>query len=402
MKTKKKMKKSSSKMKLDDNTNEEIIDILKNHLDKMEVGYQAKDNELSKKIYERLVSAHKESRKIHHECSSATDIKLQQSLQSSNFFPEEVIEHIHDTLHFQYHVKFEYKNIDFTIRLYFEGLCRVDHYIDYIKWIICLCLINVSNETKETMTVDFFMTSLKKGVSHDFNQVIQPIHVNSGFSSLGGEMYIRVYRKEEWMKVFIHECFHAFNMDFHEERLNFKNIFHHIFHIDSDFLVFESFVEFWAKILNCALFTYQLKPQMTLSQFYDIFALNLNIERIHSLLQASKILKLFDLTYSDVVNEEKKAICKTIYKEETNSFCYYVITAVLMNFFDKTLQWFDVHNVDLFQFDKNERHVLIFCYYIRQIANNKKLIDLMDELSEIVDIKTDHSMKLSLFEIQLK
>ena len=133
MKTKKKMKKSSSKMKLDDNTNEEIIGILKNHLDKMEVGYQAKDNELSKKIYERLVSAHKESRKIYHECSSATDIKLQQSLQSSKFFPEEVIEHIHDTLHFQYHVKFEYKNIDFTIRLYFEGLCRVDHYNHHLS-----------------------------------------------------------------------------------------------------------------------------------------------------------------------------------------------------------------------------------------------------------------------------
>ena len=400
MKTKK--KRTASKVELDYSTNEDIIDILKNHLDKMEVGYQPKDNDLSKKIYKCLVSAHKESHKIHHECSTATDIQLQQPLQSSYFFPKETIKHIHDTLHFQYNVKFEYKNIEFTIRLYFERLCKVDPYIDYIKWIICLCLINMNNETKESMTVDLFMTSLKKNVSYDFNQIIQPIHVNSGFSSLSGKMHICVYRKEEWMKVFIHECFHAFNMDFHEEQLNFKNIFHNTFHVNSDFLVFESFVEFWAKILNCALFTYQLKPQITFTQFYDLFALNLNIERIHSLLQASKMLKLFDLTYSDVINKEKQAICRTMYKEETNSFCYYVITSILMNFFDKTLEWFDIHNAELFQFEKNERNVLIFCYYICQIADDKKMIELMDELSEIIDIKPNNSMKLSLFEIQLK
>ena len=54
-------------------------------------------------------------------------------------------------------------------------------------------------------------------------------------------------------------------------------------------------------------------------------------------------------------------MCKTIYKEDTNAFCYYIITSIMMNYFDKTLQWFDAHNTNLFWFDKNERQVVIFC-----------------------------------------
>ena len=52
--------------------------------------------------------------------------------------------------------------------------------------------------------------------------------------------------------------------------------------------------------------------------------------------------------------------CKKIYKEETNAFCYYVITSILMNFFDKTFQWFNLQNTNLFFFNNNEQQILLF------------------------------------------
>ena len=396
MKSKKNIK--ARKLVIDNTMNDEIVDILKKYLNKMNVSYQ--DMKLSKKIYDRISSSYKESCKIHHDFT-VTDMSSPCELNPSTFLPEEVIQTIRKTLHYNYKVVFSHKNIDFVVSLYTNRMVNIADHVTYIKWVICLCLQNIKNDKKEVMTIDLYMTSLKKMVPGGFDQAIQPIHINSGYSMFS-DLHICIFREEEWMKVLLHECFHAFNMDFHEEHIQFPNLFQNTFFIRSKFLVFESFVEFWARILNCALFTYQLTPSMTCKEFCEVFALNLNIERIHSLLQASKMLNLFQLSYKDIISTEKEAICKNIYKEETNSFCYYVITAILMNFFDKTIQWFDVHNNDdLFQFDKSERQVVIFCHYIKQLAKSDTLITLLEELN-VCKIQKENFLKMSLFEIKLK
>ena len=79
------------------------------------------------------------------------------------------------------------------------------------------------------------------------------------------------FRKEEWLKVLIHECFHAFNMDFHEEKINFKNLFQTSFFIDSEFLVFESFVEFWAYFKLCNFFIYNKTKYNFITVSYFIY-----------------------------------------------------------------------------------------------------------------------------------
>ena len=72
-----------------------------------------------------------------------------------------------------------------------------------------------------------------------------------------------------------------------------------------------------------------------------------------------------------------------------------------MNFFDKTLQWFEVHNNDLFYFNKSERQVIIFCHYIKQVAKNEQLIAILDELN-VCKIQKENFLKMCLFEIKLK
>lgn len=397
MKTKKNTN-GQRKIVIENSMNDEIVGILKKYLHRMDVSYH--DTKLSTTIYHRIVDSLKDSKKIKHDYT-LSDMKTPCNLTPDTFLPLEVVESINHTLHYQYEVGFEHKNIDFRIRICFDGTIPVEEYISYIKWVICLCLQNITNEKKETMTIDIYLTSLKKYVPGDFQHGIQPIHINSGYSSLNGNMHICIYRKEEWLKVLIHECFHAFDMDFHEEQIHFPNIFKKTFFIHSSFLAFESFVEFWARVLNCAIFTYKLKPSIQVKEFCELFSLNMNLERIHSLLQASKMLNLFQLKYQDIISKERGAICKTIYKEETNAFCYYIITAILMNFFDKTLQWFEVHNNDLFYFNKSERQVIIFCHYIKQVAKSEQLIAILDELN-VCKIQKENFLKMCLFEIKLK
>tara|TARA_B100000575_G_C22609844_1_gene380090 strand:- start:219 stop:557 length:339 start_codon:yes stop_codon:yes gene_type:complete len=112
-------------------------------------------------------------------------------------------------------------------------------------------------------------------------------------------------------------------------------------------------------------------------------------------------MNLFQLNYNDFISDKKGPLVKKIYREETNAFCYYVITAIMMNFFDKTLQWFDLNANDLFYFDKNERQVIVFCHYIKQMAKNEKLISILDDLN-IHKVQKENYMKMCIFEIQFK
>lgn len=374
----------------------EAIELLRNHVDKMDNKYD--NTKISKQLLDRIKIAEKESKLIVHE-SNLHDITRR--LQPSRYADKKIVDHISTTLHYQYDVFFNYKNIDFYIHIMFETpTMDVEKYVRVIKWIVVLCLHDIKNEKAEVMNLDLYLSSVKKTIPVDFPNTILPIHINSGFCFHNQSMNICIFREEEWVKVLIHECFHAFNMDFHEEKISFLTLFQSTFFVESEFLVQESLVEFWARILNCALFTYTVQPNMSQGDFHKLFTLNLNMERIYSLVQASKLLKLFHLTFADIINPEKKHICRKIYKEKTNAFCYYVITSIMMNHFDKTIEWFDVHNTQLFYFDKSERQVIIFCHYLKQLASNPQLIETYERFNT-GKIQKDNPLKMCLFDIQM-
>ena len=66
--------------------------------------------------------------------------------------------------------------------------------------------------------------------------------------------------------------------------------------------------------------------------------------------------------------------------------------------FDKTLEWFDVNNNSLFQFDKSERQVVIFCHYIKQLAKSETLLNLFKNI-DVGTMKHENSMKMCLFDV---
>ena len=389
------MKTVKKKTQLNHNINKNIMNILKSHISDMDIKFSNK--KFSNNIYNTIKKAYIENKKILYDYNLNTFIN-KNNLNISKFLDQEIIDEINEKLNYVYNVTFSYKNIDFYINIYFDNAISIHKYIMYIKLIICICLNDKNNITKEKFIFDLYLTDRKKYIEKNFINGVQPLNVNSGYSLFDENMTICIYRKEEWLKVFIHECFHTFNMDFHEEDIDFKSLFSNTFFINSDFLLFEPFVEFWARILNCGIFSYFLKDNINSQDFYTIFSLNLNIERIHSILQGSKLLNMFELSYKDIIDKDKSEIVKKIYKENTNAFCYYIITGILMNYFDKTLQWFDLNNTKLYSFDKNKKQVIIFCHYIIIKSKKKETIEIFDKLN-ISKIKNINYFNMCIFEV---
>ena len=68
----------------------------------------------------------------------------------------------------------------------------------------------------KNLDVDIFLTKQKKTLPEIKDKVIGPKNVNTAYTyrCVHGSTSIKLYREEDLMKVFFHETFHTFNMDF--------------------------------------------------------------------------------------------------------------------------------------------------------------------------------------------
>ena len=189
-------------------------------------------------------------------------------------------------------------------------------------------------------------------------------------------------------------------MDFHDEVINYKNLFSGTFNCISDYNVNESFVELWARILNCGIFTYFMKNNITYEKFKTIFELNINIEAIYSIIQSKRLLECFDINYNDIIDIKKKNIVKTVYRENTNALCYYVITSILLFNFEKSINWFNICNNNYLDCIKKDREIIIFCYFIKEMAVSKRLISFFEKIKKI-NLEKFTDLKMSIFNIEL-
>ena len=147
---------------------------------------------------------------------------------------------------------------------------------------------------------------------------------------------IIIYRKEEWFKVLIHECFHSFDFDFSTssiEKIKYK--IKKEFNVKSDFLIFESYCEVWARIINCLITAYGcLNNKKNIKKYMELSNIFLQLERVYSLQQCNNVLNYMNLSYRDLLMKGNNN-----YKENSNVFCYYVIGAILMSDYYKFIQW---------------------------------------------------------------
>uniref|UniRef100_A0A6C0B9M4 Uncharacterized protein n=1 Tax=viral metagenome TaxID=1070528 RepID=A0A6C0B9M4_9ZZZZ len=191
--------------------------------------------------------------------------------------------------------------------------------------------------TLTSVQIDFAFTSVPKELPKQKNEVIGPSTLNTGYTT-GNQ--IVVYREEEWLKVFIHECMHLFLYDL--ELRDKPTILYSLFPISKQINVNESYCELWARILNCCVIS--VMNHISLEQL-------LEKEKKHSSEQLIKVLRYMKLTYPQLMDKT------TDYKEETNAFAYLVVPAILIQDPYQFVVWCKQHNENMLPIQSSPAYV---------------------------------------------
>ena len=302
------------------------------------------------------------------------------NLTNTKYISPEIKKYIEENKFVHYAIHFKIKEAQYNIHIYNKKEININKYIYFIKLILNLCA-NEATTRYNVFTFKLFLTDFKK------TQPIIPVEtfaINSGLTSFpmkeqaDDHKEIIIFRREEWFKVLIHECFHMFCLDFSRSDTDYVKLFKPLFNINSDFLFFESLCEFWARKINLAVISYSTKKDILYEEFEMLMKTNIKLESIYSLLQMKYILGNMGFTYESLMDKSREKE----YTENTNMFCYYVLTPLLFFYYEQTMNWFIDNNQTILQFNKNHKHILLFFYYIKSIYNRPEFLKYIHSLKE--------------------
>ena len=303
-----------------------------------------------------------------------------------------------------------------------ETESKINKWIDEIKKrMYCWLYIASMESTKgcsKTLNIYLYFTDLKKKFTE--NETLGEINVNTAYTfacSLkeSGENEMYLYRKEEWFKVFIHESFHAFGLDF----ANMTRDIHYItdrhilkiFPLDIDLRFYETYTELWAEIINIIYIVYCSKTKNKMAKIVEF----LKMEQLYSLFQALKILKHNHISYTELYEMTESAKMKRIhhYKETTPIMAYYILKSICIMNVGEFIEWTTESNKGTLNFRKTESNISSFINFIRERYNRKdflKAVEFTEGYYSVLkkrkfiggspDIDILQNLRMSLFEIQ--
>jgi len=294
---------------------------------------------------------------------------------NSKGFPQEIRKHIEETAVYQ--IEYQFSLLGRNIKVYFilepEDIHQpIEVFSQYVeKMIMWLLLIDsyASKKCSKTLTIYVYLTSLLKILPNSSIDIIRENHANTAFTyTCIPVSEIVIFRKEEWFKVFLHETFHNFGLDFSAMTSDYcKEHILSIFPVNSEVNLYEAYTEFWAEIMNCLLTSFFLLPNKNdLPKFLEMSYFFIDLERKFSFFQMVKVLEFMGLRYNDLYGGSRQAEIKrtTFYKEGTSVLAYYVIKTVLLNDYQDFIVWCDKHHFSLLDFKKTVNHQRAFCQYI--------------------------------------
>jgi hypothetical protein len=339
---------------------------------------------------------------------SATQITKPLNFNSKSF-PEIVRKHIDEVMMSE--ICYSFSLYDRNVKVYFivendNIALEIQQYNKYIETIATwLYILNMyaSKECATTLNIYFYFTSLEKNLPNSNIHVLDEINVNTAFTTTcPSDSEIVVFRKEEWLKVFIHETFHNFSLDF---SIMNCDIIHqcimNIYKVNSYINAFEAYTEFWAEIMNALFCSYYATTNNNINEFLSNCEFYINLERTYSLFQLVKTLDFMGLQYKDLYSNTKQSIIlrENLYKENTNVLSYYIIKTVLINNYQGFLNWCKTNNLSLLNFKKTIGNQKQFCKFIEKNYKTQSLLDGIHEshnfLSKIKKKKENNKFILS-------
>lgn len=219
-----------------------------------------------------------------------------------------------------------------------------------------------TNECSKEIDIFLYLSEEKKNLPTVSCETIDRIHVNTAFTTAcAPKTEINIYRDEEWFKVLIHESCHCFGFDFsHHSSINARvaaDILKQI-PIASEILIYETYSEIWAEIMN-VIITVSIETHGNHLSFGSMVESMLNKELFFSLFQCAKILDHFGIKYEDLYTEER-VMDRKRYREKTSVFSYYFLKTILLFHCNGFLEWSIENNGDTIEFKNPETNVRKF------------------------------------------
>jgi len=321
----------------------------------------------------------------------------------SNIFTKEVQNHIDASMKLiikyslylfnrkiNIHFIIEHADLDVKTMVY-------DNYVNSILlWSYILNKYSSIHCSKD-WNIYLYFTSLEKQLPnkniHLQDNILNYNHINTGFTTTCPQISeIVIFRKEEWFKVFIHESFHNFALDFSDMNVTELNkAVLEIFPIKTKCNLFEAYTEFWAEIINmcfCSYFYLNKDIHNAFKQFLSNIDFLIQYERIYSFFQLNKVLNYLGLTYNNLYSKDKTSavLRETLYKENTNIFAYYVIKCMLINNYNGFLSWcYQCNGIgNIIQFTKTQENLFDFYHFIKKNYKTKSFLDNVDCMEKIM------------------
>ena len=328
-----------------------------------------------------------------------------------SWIPIEIIKHIESNISIE--LSYSFSLFERKIKLYFmeETIQNIHQYqktIDLIiMWLYIIHSISPNN-CANTLVIYCYFTSLEKTLPYSNTEIINQNHVNTAFTvACQSDTEIVLFRKEEWFKVFIHETFHTFGLDFSSmNNEKCKNRILKTFKVISEVNLFEAYTEFWAETLNACFCSFiHLKEKENTKEFLILLENYINIERKYSYFQLVKTLNFMGLTYKNLYSENKiHESIREKYKENANVLSYYVIKTVLMSNYETFLFWCFTNNISLLMFKKTHKNLMEFCAFIERHYKNNRMNADIQKTEQFFHEKRNHTflfknMRMSICEL---
>ena len=339
--------------------------------------------------------------------SAPRDVIRPDDFSKSRFFPGPIQQYIKE--HELYQLIFSCKNVGGReINVHFtlfaekdlDQLALYEQNVRLMYIWLNICAKYAKKTCTNILDIYIYPTPFTKNLPGSTVTVLGPEHVNTAFTfACAPHGQLIIFREEEWFKVFIHETFHAYGLDFAlSEEPEFKNTIKSLFPIESDFDLHEAYTETWARIINCALCSFNAlaitkekeKEKRDKQQFLQNFNFCMGVERLFALYQCTKVLNFMGLHYKDIqggtvtgTGGGGKYLTTKLYKENTHVFAYYIMTAIFLNDYQGFLLWCHQHNTNLLQFDFSPANFKAFAVYITSVYNCPTLLEGIDYMGKM-------------------
>tara|TARA_Y100001958_G_C21246801_1_gene577565 strand:+ start:3102 stop:4172 length:1071 start_codon:yes stop_codon:yes gene_type:complete len=225
--------------------------------------------------------------------SSYTSLNIEQMRLKSIHIPEYVqdnIPEISDEIKQMYeytHISFKTSISDVNVSVFSKEVASTLT-INSLIYIISF-IANISNHNITNLNINIYLSDHKKIMNYPY---LKKVNINSGYCKFISDTQsdIMIYRSEELLKVTIHELIHGFRYDYAGSRYDSNELIHKYiknYKISVDqILSNEAYTEIWANIIHSYLLSKLFNKRKL------IFIILLSYEKLFSMIQASKILKL--------------------------------------------------------------------------------------------------------------